>query len=92
MKQLRVSTKDIENFNYPKAIIAVSEFLDYFYNLKVVPKKSFEEMLKLICPFFSPHLSEEVWEKLGNKGFVSLAKWPRFDNSKINESFDEKRK
>ncbi len=84
-------TKDIENFNYPKAIIAVSEFLDYFYNLKVVPKKSFEEMLKLICPF-SPHLSEEVWEKLGNKGFVSLAKWPRFDNSKINESFDREEK
>ena len=54
-------TENIENFNYPKAIIASSEFLDYLYNLKIVPKRSFEELLKLISPF-SPHITEEMWK------------------------------
>jgi len=34
---------------------------------------------------FAPHLAEEIWEKLGNKGFVSIADWPNYDESKIDE-------
>ncbi|GAB6102678.1 leucine--tRNA ligase [Thermococcus atlanticus] len=31
--------------------------------------------VRLMAPF-TPHISEELWEKLGGEGFVSLAKWP----------------
>ena len=31
-----------------------------------------------------PHLAEEIWEKLGNRSFVSLEKWPSVDKSKID--------
>ena len=34
---------------------------------------------------FAPHICEEMWEKLGNKPFVSTTKWPSFDASKIDE-------
>ena len=30
------------------------------------------------------------WSKIGGKGFISLAKWPEFDEAKINEKFDKK--
>jgi leucyl-tRNA synthetase len=33
---------------------------------------------------FTPHIAEELWEKLGHKGFISLEKWPVFDAKKIN--------
>jgi len=36
----------------------------------------------LLCPF-CPHVCEEVWERLGVKGFISLAKWPKVDESKV---------
>jgi leucyl-tRNA synthetase len=32
----------------------------------------------MIAPFM-PHLAEECWEKLGQKGFVSAAVWPSPD-------------
>ncbi len=32
-----------------------------------------------------PHLAEEIWSKLGKKGFISKAKWPMVDESRIDE-------
>jgi len=32
-----------------------------------------------------PHITEEIWEKLGNTGFVSLAKWPEYNENLIDE-------
>lgn len=42
---------------------------------------------KMLAPF-CPHFSEELWEKLGMEGFISLAGWPEFDESKINFSIE----
>jgi leucyl-tRNA synthetase len=46
-------------------------------------KDTLEKFLKLLHPF-CPHLTEELWEKLGNKQFISTEKWPEFDVSKID--------
>ena len=42
---------------------------------------------KLLVPF-TPHICEEIWFKLGNESFISLEKWPEYDESKINPSLD----
>ena len=47
--------------------------------------------MKILHPF-CPHISEELWQKLGNKTFISLEKWPLANESKINEKFDEEEK
>ena len=88
---IRNSTENIENFDYPKAIIPLFEFSDYLSNMENIPKKTFECLLKLLSPF-APHTSEEMWEKIGNKGFISLEKWPEADKSKINEKFEQQEK
>ena len=41
-------------------------------------------MLSVFCP----HMAEELWEKLGNKNFISLEKWPIADEKKIDESLE----
>jgi leucyl-tRNA synthetase len=33
---------------------------------------------------FAPHICEELWEKMGGKGFASLAQWPKSDETKID--------
>ena len=38
---------------------------------------------------FIPHICEELWEKLGNKTFISLEKWPIIDEKKIDEAFEK---
>jgi len=35
-----------------------------------------------------PHTAEELWSKLGNKNFISLEIWPKFDAEKIDESLE----
>ena len=37
---------------------------------------------KMLAPF-TPHLCEEIWNKLGKKGFIALEEWPSCDESKI---------
>ena len=41
--------------------------------------------IKLLCPF-APHLCEEMWESIGGEGFLSLSKWPEYDETKTVES------
>ena len=51
-------------------------------------KDALEKSLKLLHPF-CPHITEELWEKIGGKGFISLAKWPEADESKIDENLEK---
>jgi leucyl-tRNA synthetase len=44
--------------------------------------------IRLLAPF-SPHLAEEAWLKIGQKGFVSIGEWPKIDESKIDARSDE---
>jgi leucyl-tRNA synthetase len=36
----------------------------------------------------APHLSEEMWEKLGKKGFASLQEWPESERKLIDERYE----
>jgi leucyl-tRNA synthetase len=35
-------------------------------------------MIKLLTPF-TPHFCEELWSLAGGKGFISLEKWPEYE-------------
>ncbi len=50
-----------------------------------------EIQIKVISPF-CPHIAEELWERIGKKGLVSLAEWPKADESKIDEKIEESEK
>ncbi|MBN2112281.1 leucine--tRNA ligase [Candidatus Woesearchaeota archaeon] len=74
-------TEDIENFSYNLATIKIRGLFDA---LKPESSKdTLEKFLKLLHPF-CPHITEELWEKMGNKPFISLQKWPKFDEKKID--------
>jgi leucyl-tRNA synthetase len=45
-----------------------------------------DKWIRMLSPLL-PHLSEEMWEKLGKTNFVSLEKWPEFESKKIDEKF-----
>lgn len=40
----------------------------------------------------SPFITEELWEKLGNKGNASTSAWPLFDKSKVGGKYSESEK
>lgn len=43
-----------------------------------------EAIVKLMAPF-APHICEEIWERFGREGFVSVASYPSADQSLIFE-------
>ncbi len=82
-------TRSIENMQYNAAVIKLREFFDNFEN--EIDKNELGSILKLISPF-CPHTAEELWERTGNKGFISLAEWPDVDESKIDEKIEQAEK
>ena len=44
--------------------------------------------IRLLAPF-APHMAEEVWVRIGQTGFVSLAEWPKFDQFQLDLRCDE---
>lgn len=49
-----------------------------------VDKSTLETMITLLAPF-TPHIAEEMWEKIGNSGSVFKNSWPVYDKSKMQE-------
>ncbi len=80
-------TENIEAFEYPKAIIAIIEAIDYFSE-RGISKENYGTLLKLISPF-CPHTAEELWEAVGNPTLISVEKWPEVDEEKIDEKMDK---
>ncbi len=98
-KLQKIILKTTENYEKMKFRSAVQAGLfDLINNLKWYVERSggiencnkeiLLETLSVIIRFLAPitpHICEELWEKLGNKGFVSLAKWPEPNEKLINE-------
>ena len=49
-----------------------------------------KEKLILLFQPITPHMTEEIWEMIGKKGFVSLTSWPSYDNELLTQESDYK--
>ena len=83
-KSIKEVTEAIEKFQYHIATIKIREIFDHIGT--EISKDDLQSIIKLLSPF-CPHLAEELWEKTGNKEFVSLSSWPIADSKKINDQF-----
>jgi len=90
-RTIKEVTESFENFKFNNGVISLMELTNYLSNFDEINRKVAENLVIMLSPFV-PHLSEELWEKLGQKGFVSLVKWPKYDIKKIDvkvEALDE---
>jgi leucyl-tRNA synthetase len=82
-------SEDIAHYRLNKAIARVRELYNAVSDemtKDVVDTKSVVEaaraMLQLLNPFI-PHVTEELWQKIGNKTPLYKTDWPKFDESKL---------
>jgi leucyl-tRNA synthetase len=85
-KTIKNIGETIESLQYNLSTIYLKEFIEFLSNNKIT-KESLEILAKLLSPF-TPHIAEELWERIGNKKFVCLENWPEYDESKINPEID----
>lgn len=83
-KLIKDCTNYLENLEYRKAIIELREFFNEMNNKQILSKEVLGGYLKLLNPF-CPHLTEELWEKLGHNDFISNSIWPNFNFNQIND-------
>jgi len=87
-RTIKEISQSIEEFKHNIAVIKLRSLFETIENEKIISKKDFEIFLKLLSPF-CPHITEELWHKLGNKSFISLEKWPVCDEKKIDEKLEK---
>ena len=83
--------EDIAGFRFNTAIAALMEFNNLLMKAKESPvvgspiwEESIRSLLLLMAPIF-PHISEELWQRIGHSDSVHLQSWPEGDPEKAKE-------
>ncbi len=94
---LKRVTDDIQNrMQFNTAIAASMELVNHLYAFReswaaqkqsgdaalAIVKQTFETLVCVLNPF-APHIAEEMWSLLGNKGSVGEVPWPSYDEAYI---------
>ena len=83
-RTLKKVGEDADNLKANTAIAALMTMLNEFYD-KGVNKAEYKTFLALLNPF-APHITEELWQQMGETGLLSVAPWPTYDEAKTVES------
>ncbi|MBW0767787.1 leucine--tRNA ligase [Mammaliicoccus lentus] len=73
-------TEDFDTLNFNTAISQMMVFINDCYKQDKLSKAYVEGFVKMLSPI-APHISEELWTKLGHDDTIAYEKWPTFDPS-----------
>lgn len=87
-KTIKKVQEDIENFSFNTSVsafmIAVNEL-----TAQNCHERAILEPLSILISSYAPHIAEELWSQLGNKGSISGIPFPVFDANYLIESSKE---
>jgi leucyl-tRNA synthetase len=75
-------TEDIESMLFNTAVSSLMILLNRVEKEEKISIELFGVLIRLLAPF-APHVSDELWSIIGNRGSVHNAEWPKFDQSKL---------
>ncbi len=83
-------TRDIERFHFNTAVSALMELTTALMNYKekhgvtATVREGVEKLLLLLAPI-APHITEELWERLGKPYSIHRQPWPEWDEELAKE-------
>ena len=83
-KLIKKVSQDIEDFSYNTSISAFMICVGEMAQLKCHNRELLRTLVTLLAPF-APHISEELWEALGETGSVCDAPWPTWNEEFLVE-------
>ena len=87
-------SENIEKFHFNKSVANIYQYVNEVnksMDSKKITTDCLKRVIKNLCIIiqpFTPHLSEEIWELLGHKGFCANAKWPELEKNAVVEKVD----
>lgn len=83
-KTIQKVEHDIEHLSFNTSVSEFMICVNALTQLKCHKKEILEKLLVVLSPF-APHISEELWEQLGNKESIIHAAYPEFNEAFIKE-------
>ena len=77
---IKVIRNDIEKFQFNTSMSKIMEYTNILvkYEQSGIPRYYIEQLLLLLAPF-APHLTEELWQSIGNEYSIHNQSYPEFD-------------
>ncbi len=70
--------EDIDNLSFNTSIAQLMMFVNEFTTSPTRPKRVMEQFLQCLAPF-APHITEELWYRLGNTSSIHTSTFPSYD-------------
>ena len=84
-KTIKKVTEDIERYSFNTVISTFMIAVNELGAQKCKNKQILSDLAVIVSPF-APHITEELWERLGNTKSITEATWPAFDEKHLIES------
>ncbi len=87
-KTIKKVSEDIENLKFNTAIAAMMGLLNEISDLGSINRAEYTAFLIMLNPF-APHMTEEIYQNLGNQKPLSAGEWVSYDEQKCQDSVIE---
>jgi len=82
-KTIKKVTEDIESMHFNTAVSTLMILMNEMEKSEV-SQKDFKIFLQILSPF-APHITEELWNMLGEKKSINFSFWPNWDKNLIKD-------
>ena len=85
-KTIKKVSEDLNRYHFNTAISAIMEYVNFLYQIdtKQITKEAIETLILVLAPLV-PHISDEIWESIGNNGFTVQEKWLVYNSEYLKE-------
>ncbi len=80
-KTIKKVQEDIENYKFNTAISSLMILVNNWLPKDFVLQKEFKNVFVRLLHPFTPHLAEELWERIWEKESVFFSTWPKYEVS-----------
>jgi leucyl-tRNA synthetase len=87
-KTIKKIEEDTERFSFNTCVSAFMVCVNELNDLKCHKREVLEALIIMLTPY-APHICEELWQVLGNKGSILDASFPKFEARFVTETTKE---
>ena len=84
-KTIKKVSNDIDNLKYNTAVSAMMILINDMEKEEEIARQDYESFLKILSPF-APHITQELWQILGNTNSIHDEPWPKFDENLMKDT------
>ncbi len=83
-RTIKKVSEDIESMKFNTAVSGMMMMATTMEKADYIAVGDYRNFLKLLAPF-APHITDELWKILGEKGSIHQALWPKWDESLMQD-------